>query len=69
MKPLFCNTGRHRVIPPKFLANTKIGGRVVINCGVPGCKGKATVGKKQKEVQSEIKEENHGQVQSIEDLG
>ena len=42
MKPLFCNTAHHRIIPPKFLfnANIKTEKGITIKCGVPNCKGK-----------------------------
>jgi hypothetical protein len=42
MKPLFCNTAHHRIVPPKFLlsANIKAEKGITIKCGVPGCKGK-----------------------------
>jgi len=42
MKPLFCNTAKHRVIPPKWLFNSNIKSEkgITINCGVHGCKGK-----------------------------
>ncbi len=42
MKPLFCNTAKHRIIPPKFLfqVNIKTENGITLKCGVPGCKGK-----------------------------
>jgi hypothetical protein len=40
---LFCNTGHHRIIPPKFLltSNIKTEKGITLQCGVKGCKGKA----------------------------
>lgn len=47
--PLFCDKGHHRVEAPKFLAGANIAGRVVINCGVKGCKGRVIIGRKVKD--------------------
>jgi len=56
MKPLFCDTAHHRIIPPKFLFNVNIKTEkgITINCGVPKCKGKV---KFKPEVKMETKEE------------
>lgn len=43
MKPLFCNTGHHRVIAPKWIENVKSEKGITINCGVPKCKGKVKI--------------------------
>ena len=45
MKPLFCNTAHHRIIPPKWLfnANIKTEKGITIQCGVQGCKGKVKI--------------------------
>lgn len=53
MKPLFCDTAHHRIIPPKFLlqSNIKAEKGITLKCGVPNCKGKA---KFKPEVKEEI---------------
>jgi len=54
-KPLFCNTAKHRINIPKMLLNANIKAEkgITIQCGVPGCKGKA-------KFKPEVKEEVEG---------
>lgn len=61
MKPLFCNSCHRRIDPPAFLKNANIGGRVILNCGHPGCKGKVIIGKKPKK-EEPINTEEHGKI-------
>lgn len=49
MKPIFCDTGHHRIIHKHKLDNVEISGTITFNCHVPGCKGKYVIGKKKLE--------------------
>lgn len=40
---LFCNRCHKRIIPPTYLKNMNIGGKVKLNCGDTKCKGFATI--------------------------